>query len=136
MEQKDYLSWSSYSCFKWSREEYYKRYILGEKGIVTEEMEFGKRFAEGLEKETTDDSDIEWARFVMPNYPKKEYKLIVEFDGVKLLSIFDQFCPKKLDLGEVKTGKLWTQKRADEHGQLKFYDLVIWREYKKIANEI
>ena len=70
LKNRDYISWSQYSLYKKSPEEYERRYMIGEASYISPEMEFGSNFAEGLAK-GSDDLEIEAARLVLPNYPKK-----------------------------------------------------------------
>ncbi len=134
--RRAYLSWSQKWLFENRPADYKKQYLYGESCYVTPEMRFGKRFAEGLEKDKTDDFEIETARALLPRYPKKEYRLDTEIGGLKMVSIPDLFDPYRKRIGEVKTGKLWTQSRANNHGQLKFYNLATYTKYGAMAKEI
>lgn len=136
IKNRDYISWSQYSLYKQSPEEYKRRYIDGEDGYTNEAMEFGKNVAEGLEN-GSDDIEIETIRLIMPNYPKREFDITEVYKGIKLKGKLDLFNPNKKIIGEIKTGKQkWTQERADKHGQLKFYNLLCLARYKTMAKEI
>lgn len=136
LSRQKYLSHSQYSLFKKDPEEYRRRYIFGEESIVTEAMEFGKRFAEGLELDDSEYLDVEIARLQLPNYPKAEYKIRTTIGGITLLGILDKFDPKKKRIGEIKTGRKWTQGMVDKSTQLKFYDLLILGKYGVQPSEI
>ena len=138
IKNRDYISWSQYWLYKQSPEKYKRIYIDGEKGYVSDEMEFGSNFHEGLDK-GSDDIEIEAARLVLPNYSKREYEITEIYKGVKIKGVLDLFDKKKLriHIGDIKTGKVkWTQERANNHGQLKFYDLLCLAKYGVMAKEI
>ena len=133
---RDYCSWSQYSLYKKSPEEYKRIYIDKGEQFTNKAMEFGKNFAEGLEN-GSNDREIEAARILLPNYPKSEYEIVKVYKGVKLKGKLDLFDPRKKIIGEIKTGQTrWSQTMADNHGQLKFYDLLCLAKYGKMANEI
>ncbi len=134
-KNRDYISWSQYSLYKKSPEEYKRRYIDKEEGYTTAEMEFGRDFAEGLDK-GSDDIEIEAARLVLPNYPKKEYEITENYKEVKMKGVLDLFNPKTKVIGEIKTGTKFTQTTADNLGQLKFYNLLCLARYGVVAKEI
>ena len=76
MTPRPYLSYSSYSLFKRSKTEWAKKYLLGQKGFVTEAMRFGKQFAkirEGVEE--AEDELIKSIVTFLPQYPRKEYEM-------------------------------------------------------------
>lgn len=130
---RGYISWSQLTGWESSPERYIRHYIYHEETYVTKEMCFGGYIARELEKGKSDNLLIDMLVSVVPKYAKSEYKLDVDLEGIKLFGIFDSFCPKTKNIIEYKTGKApWTQKRADEHGQLHFYALMVWLKYKKI----
>ena len=130
---KGYISWSQMSLFLRSPAEYQRVYIEGEQGFQSDYMDFGREFAEALEGNKSDRKDIDIMKEMLPDYPKREFKIEVEFDGIKLLGVLDGWDPRKLKIGEVKTSKNgWTQAKVDKHGQLLFYALCVWLKYKKI----
>ena len=57
-------------------------------------------------------------------------------DKINLLGYFDSFDPDELDLYEYKTGKSYTQGKANKLGQLDFYTLMIWLKYNKLPKSI
>lgn len=118
------LSWSAVWLFETDRERWYNKYVLGEKEKPTKEMEFGKVVGEKLASDP----------LFMPHvvrYDTFELPLTCMFDGIPLIGYIDT---SKLDLKkhrEYKTGKKpWTQKRADEHGQVTMYSLMLFILYK------
>lgn len=113
------LSWSAISSFKWNKEEWYEKYVLGKKQPETIEMKFGKEFAKLIE-------DGKCPLPLLPIQSKVEHKFEVMFGKIKLLGYVDSFCHlTKKKLEEYKTGKkAWDQKRADNHGQVDMYLLM------------
>ena len=118
------FSWSQMSSFEFDKEQWYRKYYLGEPQKVSEEMGFGKDVGEKL---ATDPS-------FMPHIPRQkhmEYGVQVALGSVELIGYFDSFddIPEGgvYPLQEYKTGrKPWDQKRADNHGQITFYCLLLW----------
>lgn len=115
------LSWSSYSQWKYSKEDWYKRYILKEKTPETQEMKFGKLLATELETGTC---KIPLLTQILTN--RKEHGFKVMMGDIPLTGFADDFCSITFkELNEVKTGKKeWDQKRCDNHGQFDFYLLM------------
>lgn len=123
MSPKRPLSWSAISSFEYNPEEWYKRYILGEKGVDTREMEFGKLIADSFQ------TDKPLVPVIL--YKIVELPLSVVFNGMPLVGYIDTYDPKTHNFREFKTGKKeWDQKRANEHGQLKMYALLLFIMYK------
>lgn len=116
-------SWSSISSFRYDKEQWFHKYILGEKDFETAEMQFGKQFALSIENGTCKVKEL---MKVLQN--KKEYPFKVNFGDIPLVGYGDAFCDKTFKiLDEVKTGhKKWDQQRADEHGQFDMYLLMNW----------
>ena len=134
-KQRDYISWSAFSLYKKSPAEYERIYLKGEQGFTNEAMYFGSSLHEGLDK-GSDDVAIEAVRLILPNYPRREYGITIEYKGVKLRGVIDIFDPRKLKIGEIKTGRKFTQTMTDNSGQLKFYNLLCLAKYGKMAKEI
>lgn len=113
------FSWSQISSFEYDPEQWYKRYFLNEEQYESEEMKFGKMIGERLA------SDPKFLPAV-PRLSKFEHGFKVMFGAICLVGYGDSFCGITLrKLKEYKTGvKAWTQKRADEHGQIDMYLLM------------
>ena len=109
------------SCFEYDKEEWYKRYVLGEQTPPSKEMLFGNKFAKSIEDGTCD-----YPGLLAALQPKKEQPFEVQLGQLRLKGFadaFDNVNYKVLD--EVKTGKKeWNQKRADEHRQIDMYLLM------------
>ena len=122
--KKRVFSWSQMSSFEFDKEQWYKKYILGEAQKVSAEMDFGKEIGEKLASDPS----------FMPEVPRQkhmEYGIFVNLGDVGLVGYFDSFedIPGGgvYPLHEYKTGKKpWDQKRADNHGQITFYCLLLW----------
>lgn len=115
------LSWSAISSFEYDKEQWFRRYVLGEKDEPTKEMLFGKKLADSIENGTCDVPTL------LENLQKKkEHKFQVMFGPIALVGFADAFCEDTLrKLDEVKTGKkAWDQKRADSHRQFDMYLLM------------
>lgn len=121
------------SLFERDPSAYVAQYIYGKDEPTSAAMVFGKQIAKGLEARSTNDAEIEHLRTRLPRFPKQEYEIRVEFEGVPLLAKLDLFSPWRVQIGELKTGRYpWTQSRVNEHGQLKFYALAAWLKYKRV----
>lgn len=131
--KKRAMSWSSYSSFKYDPERWYKKYILNEREPDTKESIFGKQFADSLERGTC---SVSLLTKILQN--KKEHAFSVMLGEIPLLGYADDFCIKTFrELNEVKTGKkIWTQKRADEHGQFNFYLLMNYITNKIVPEDV
>ena len=134
---RKYLSWSQYSCWissGTSHYEYFRRYLYNEPLPTTPAMQLGSRMAEMLDKrdQPTGDTMLEHYRTFLPRYEHREEEVRENYGLVPLLAKPDGFTVKvngDILCGEYKTGKLWTQERADAHEQIDFYDLVFWKKY-------
>ena|SRR3990167_4609408 len=132
---RDHLSYSQMVLWERSPELYKKHYLYGETLPVTEAMKLGSDVAEMLEKnEAQEDLAFEMVRQQIPkyHYREKELKVAVKLRGYKinLLGKLDCYSTKS-KIGEVKTGKEYTQSRADDLDQLTFYALIFYLLYKK-----
>jgi hypothetical protein len=118
------LSWSAISSFEYDPDQWYRKYILGEKDPETKEMRFGKTVGERLA------SDPNYLHTV-PRLPIFEYKLEATYADIPMIGFMDTFCPDTPAMGEYKTGKkAWDQKRADSHGQIDMYLLMLYLTQK------
>lgn len=141
MLPREYLSWTGYSTFVRSREEYIRHYFYGEpKELDTPALRFGKYFAELLEKRVSHhDPVIDMLLRSIPSMSGREYELEAilptERGNVRLLGTLDQFESSSLSFDEFKTGtRKWTQRMAVNHGQMKFYALMLYLKTHRIAS--
>lgn len=119
MDKNRPLSWSAISSFEYDKEEWYKKYVLHEKQLETEEMRFGKKVGDRIATDPT------YLPFV-PRLDTFEHKFQVMFGKLPLIGYADSFCMKtNKKLYEFKTGvKKWDQKRVNDHGQIDMYLLM------------
>ena len=124
------ISWSSYSSFLWDKEQWYQVYVKGKK-TKSPELEFGKKIADSM---STKKPLAPFTRLA-----EVEHEFDEMFGKIRIVGSMDTFLktrksdnlPMKAYCGEFKTGKkAWDQKRANEHGQLKMYALLLWLQMK------
>lgn len=133
---KDTLSWSAYSLWTSSKDQYRKKYYEEIRpSFETAESIFGKKIGQYLE-----DGHEEVAHIKRYSHP--EYKIMVEVEGVKLLGYLDSFGLKELAFLEYKTshknkeGKhYWDAVKVAKHGQLDFYSMLIQEKFGKVTEE-
>ncbi len=131
-----YLSWSKYLTYTSSRKAFIDRYVYGDK-LQSKYLDFGKKIADGLEIRDTKTKDecICWARKVIPCPKEREKAYFVNVEGVPIYGKLDGEDPGVIH--EYKTGKnKWTQRMVDNHGQLTFYAMMIWKKTGKLPNKI
>lgn len=123
------LSWSAISSFEYNPEQWYQNYVIGNKEEPNAMMRFGKEMGERFAAEP----------HFLPQLPRGElyeYELRAVFGKIPLIGFIDCYTPHTLG-DEYKTGiKPWTQKRADEHGQLDMYALLLWLQEKVRPEEV
>jgi len=127
---RPYISYSQYSLWKSSKDQYRKRYYEDAPSIETIETLYGKKIGLMVEEEKHHDDEV-LSKLI--NYPCKEYRIEVEIDeGLKVLGFLDQFHPETLSLLEMKTGHRnkagkapWDNLKVHKHKQLVFYSLLI-----------
>lgn len=121
---RKYFSYSQYSCFKRSREEYYKQYILNEKRFETREILFGRKIASLLESSLFTEKYPTFPD--IPHGEKPEFRVETKIRGVPVLSIMDSYSPSTASIFEYKTGREeWNQERVNKHAQLTFYSMAV-----------
>lgn len=119
------MSWSAISSFNFSKEQWYKKYVLKEEQPTSIEMEAGKKIGES---------------FCTPNpmapvivYPEMEYKLEAKIDDILLVGYADSWHPEKKLLREYKTSRkkgYWNQQSVNLHGQLTMYAMMLFLSEK------
>lgn len=114
------LSWSQISSFEYSPEQWYKRYILKEQDKPSVEMLFGKEVGVRYAIDPTFHPEV-------PRLEIFEHRLLTQIEGLPLVGYVDSLSMDRTKLIELKTGKkAWTQKRADTHGQITMYLLMLY----------
>lgn len=135
------LSWSAISSFEWNKAQWYRKYVLKELPEDTPELLFGKAIDEKIQEDH---------KFLpeLIRYPILQHKMTGTFNGIPLLGFGDTYrepgvyTNQKINnknalivstpaIRDYKTGrKPWTQKRADETGQLTIYLFMLYLEDK------
>ncbi len=114
------VSWSMLSSFKWNPDQWWRKYVAGELPELTKELIFGSMI----------DKKIQEDKKFLPKvvrYPVLQHAMKAEFNGIPLVGVTDAFRLKKPSIRDYKTGRVpWTQKRADETGQLTMYCLLAY----------
>ena len=113
------LSHSFLSSYEYDPNQWYKKYILGEKEPPSKEMEFGSKVGKRIENDST-------YLPMIKRLSKMEHAFNVMFDDIKMVGYADSFDDVSFKaLKEFKTGKkAWTQKRVDKHKQIDMYLLM------------
>lgn len=129
--EKRPLSWSAISSFEYSPQQWYDKYVLNLPQPITQELLFGKYVGEALASDPSFRPDV--PRLNVFELPLKGF-FIVPLIGY--VDSFTQDAPR-CTLAEYKTGKKpWDQKRADEHGQIDMYLLLLWQSGKVLPENV
>jgi hypothetical protein len=113
------LSWSGISSFEYDPEQWYEKYVLGEKPS-SKEMTFGSI----VDKKIQDDP---YFLPKVPRYPLMQFPLKATFNKIPMVGFPDGLDLENMKLADYKTGKAkWDQKRADETGQLTMYLFLLY----------
>ncbi len=134
---RGYISQGQIVLWTNDRQRYIDIYMDGrdELRYVSAAMEYGKQVADALEKETeTDDLLTDSAISLLPKYDTRDVEFFVDMKTkggwLKLIIKPDTLDSTSKDFREYKTGvRPWTQKKADDHFQLKFYALGIYTKW-------
>lgn len=125
------LSWSSINMFDsespWcDREEWYRTYALKlPRKAPSKEMLFGTYVDLKIQNDPTFLPEL--IRLPHLQYELKAVMKEKKEKDIKLYGKPDNLCLETFQLEDFKTGKgAWTQKKAEETGQLKMYLLMLW----------
>jgi hypothetical protein len=120
------ISWSSMNAFEsYDKEDWYKQYVLGERGDINPAMLAGIVIGERL---ATDPK-------YLPEVPRPqiyEYNVSDKFSKINITGHMDGWSYAKKELLEYKTTSSetrWTQKKVDDWGQLTFYCLLLYLKH-------
>jgi hypothetical protein len=116
------LSWSSISQFKYDKEVWLNKYIFNDKSRVTGPIVFGKDVGEKLASDSSFLPDV-------PRLKEYEHELLVKIGKILCIGYLDDFDLEGKAFNEFKTGKKWTKKKADTHGQIDMYASMIYLKY-------
>lgn len=109
------LSWSAISSFEFDKEKWYRKYILGEQEEGNQAMKFGKTIGD---------------EYIYERSFKREHKLEMIIGGIRIIGFVDAFDLDNKRFIELKTGKSWTKKKAETHGQIDLYCAMIYVQHK------
>lgn len=141
---RGYLSQSQIEMWESDPKRYKEIYFNArpEFQIQNKEMSYGSKFADSLEHDKeTGDVLLDTAGFLLKKYEVRDKEMTAEMKTkngwVKLLGKPDTFNPVNSAFREYKTGKTkWTQKKADNHFQLKYYATIIYLNTKMIPADV
>lgn len=133
---KPHLSYSAASLWYSSKPSFRNKYYRNAPSISNIPMEFGKETADLLK----DNPDHESLRNVI-KYPIRDEGFTVDVDDVPVLMFPDTLSLDGIpSFREYKTSEwvegdpTWTQKKVDDHMQLKLYSLGIKLQYGDVQN--
>jgi hypothetical protein len=109
------FSWSQIASWEYDPEQWFERYVIGKKQEESSAMAFGKLIGEQYPYEPT---------FV------REYKIQSRLGDIRLIGYIDAFDLKNQKLIELKTGRNWDLKKAQNHGQLDLYCAMLFAQHK------
>ncbi len=140
---KGYLSCSQITLWQSDPKRYKEIYFDGrdEFRISNPGMEYGKVVATALEAGVeTDDLLTDTAMSLLTKYDIADKEITTSFktkDGeISVLGRPDTLNSKTYAFREYKTGKIkWTQSKAQNHFQLKFYAMLIYLKYGTVLHE-
>lgn len=139
---RPYLSFSQMTMFEMSPERYAEHYIYDQEQRVSKNMHYGSRMAEGLElDEATGDPLLDLMMSRIPKFELMDIAFEAELkDGKEVITILAKPDTCKADYSAFKEYKTstrkWTQKMADDSGQVSFYATAAWLKTGKIPSDI
>jgi len=116
------LSWSSISQFRYDKEVWYDKYINGNKSRPNGPIVFGKNVGDRLASEADFLPEV-------PRLKEYEHELLVKVGKIQCIGFLDNFDLEAKSFSEFKTGKNWTQEKANTHGQIDLYTAMIYLKY-------
>ena len=139
---RPYLSFSQMTLFEMSPEKYADQYLFGKKQRINRNMAYGSMLADGLEAgESTGDPllDLMMAKIHKFELMDKPFEAKLP-NGKEIINILAKPDTAKSDYTAFKEFKTsvrpWSQKMADESGQITFYATAIWLKTGKIPQDI
>jgi hypothetical protein len=128
------ISWSQLGSWKYSKDQWLNKYILGLDDGGNEGMRFGNVVGDTLGLDTS----------LVPKLNPhlvgiKEYEMKTKMNNYVLIGYADHFCPTSKILNENKTSQKlnrWTQAEVDHHGQLTMYALMLLLQDKIQPHDI
>lgn len=129
---RKYISFSQMTKFEMSPEKYVQEYIYGQKQRISRNMAYGSKLADGLEvEEASGDPLLDLMASRLPKFKLMDKPIEAELsDGKEIIHLLakpDTANPNYTAFKEYKTStRKWTQKMADDSGQITFYATTIW----------
>lgn len=160
MRPRPYLSFSQLTTFEQSPEKYVAQYVHGKKMGISRNIAWGKRLADALENGEADgDPLLDLVAAKLPKYERMDMPvedphgeeitdpntgltwlvpaLKHQKGTIPLLAKIDTATSDFRAFREYKTStRRWTQRMADESGQITFYATAIWIATGKIPSTI
>lgn len=139
---RPYLSFSQMALFERDSQQYAREYIYGEKRLPTINMQYGSKMAEGLENgEASGDPVLDLMMAKLPKFELMDVPFEVDLkngrEKIRLLAKPDTCKADYTAFKEYKTSvRKWTQKMADESGQITFYATCMWLKTGKLPQDI
>lgn len=127
------LSWSSVNSFvSYGKDEWYESYVLGKRLPPNNAMRIGIEIGERIVRDQSYLPAIERPEIFEDN-------LTAFMNGIKLTGHLDGHSPSVPAIDEYKTStnpRTWTQKKVDSWGQLTFYTLLCYLNFKTRPEDI
>ncbi len=139
---RPYLSFSQMTLFEMSPQKYADQYLYQKKQRITRNMAYGSMLADVLENdEATGDAILDMMMIKIPKFELMDIAFEVDLkEGKKVLRLLAKPDTAKADYSafkEYKTStRAWTQKMADDSGQITFYATCMWLKTGKIPQDI
>lgn len=139
---RPYLSFSQMTTFEMSPEKYADQYLYGKKNRISRNMAYGSMMADGLEtEEATGDAVLDAMMARIPKFELMDVAFQAELpDGKGKINILAKPDTAKADYSAFKEYKTsirkWTQKMANDSGQITFYATTVLLKYGFIPKDI
>lgn len=120
------------TLFEQSPEKYAQQYIFNQKQRITRNMSYGTKMAYGLESgDLSGDPLLDLMMSKLPKFELMDKPIEAELKNgkeiIKLLAKPDTAKADYTAFKEYKTSvRKWTQRMADDSGQISFYTTTIW----------
>lgn len=130
------------TLFEMSPEKYAQKYLYGQKQRITRNMAYGSLMADGLEnEEATGDPLLDLMMARIPKFELMDVAFEAELkDGKDTITILAKPDTNKADYSAFKEYKTstrkWTQKMADDSGQVTLYATAMWLKTGHIPQDI
>lgn len=130
------------TTFEMSPQKYADQYLFGMKQRISRNMAYGSLMADGLEDgEASGDPFLDLMMARIPKFELMDIAFEADLkDGKKTIRILakpDTATADYTAFKEYKTSvRKWTQKMADESGQITFYATTVWLKFGFIPQDI